>query len=329
MILADKIINERKKLGWSQEELADKLDVSRQSVSKWESAQSVPDLNRILKMAEVFGVSTDYLLKDEIEDKSGEEIKTDSYETKDEVRAVSMEEASTYLDVVEKTTPKIAFGVTLCIASPVVLIALATLAELKQISEYLAVGIGVGVLLFMVASAVLIFIMNGRHLEQYEYLEKETIDTAYGVDGMVKELKNKNERRNTLNIAFGVILCILSPIPLIAGSLYYEAIGQEDVGTFFVSILLVMVAIGVNLIINGAARNGAYQKLLQEGDYTIEGKKFSNKTGKIASIYWPLVVVIFFVWSFTTNAWNATWIIWPIAGVLFGAICGVLKVFSK
>ena len=54
MILADKIINERKKNGWSQEELADKLSVSRQSVSKWEGAQSVPDLNRIVQMAELF-----------------------------------------------------------------------------------------------------------------------------------------------------------------------------------------------------------------------------------------------------------------------------------
>ena len=70
MILADKIIEERKRNGWSQEELAEKLGVSRQSVSKWESAQSVPDLNRIIKMAELFGVTTDYLLKDEIE-KSG------------------------------------------------------------------------------------------------------------------------------------------------------------------------------------------------------------------------------------------------------------------
>ena len=64
MILADKIINERKKNGWSQEELADMLNVSRQSVSKWEGAQSVPDLQKILKMAEIFSVSTDYLLKD-------------------------------------------------------------------------------------------------------------------------------------------------------------------------------------------------------------------------------------------------------------------------
>lgn len=62
MILADKIINERKKNGWSQEELASKLSVSRQSVSKWEGAQAVPDLQKIIAMAEIFGVSTDYLL---------------------------------------------------------------------------------------------------------------------------------------------------------------------------------------------------------------------------------------------------------------------------
>ena len=62
MILAEKISEERKKNGWSQEELAEKLSVSRQSVSKWESGQSVPDLNRILEMARIFGVTTDYLL---------------------------------------------------------------------------------------------------------------------------------------------------------------------------------------------------------------------------------------------------------------------------
>ena len=66
MILADKIMELRKKNGWSQEELAEKVGVSRQSISKWESAQSVPDLNKILLLSKVFEVSTDYLLKDEI-----------------------------------------------------------------------------------------------------------------------------------------------------------------------------------------------------------------------------------------------------------------------
>ena len=62
MILAEKIIDLRKKNGWSQEELAEKMEVSRQSISKWEGAQSVPDMGRIVRLSEVFGVSTDYLL---------------------------------------------------------------------------------------------------------------------------------------------------------------------------------------------------------------------------------------------------------------------------
>ena len=68
MILADKIINLRKKNGWSQEELAEKLGVTRQSVSKYEGAQSIPDLDKILKLSEIFGVTTDYLIKDELEE---------------------------------------------------------------------------------------------------------------------------------------------------------------------------------------------------------------------------------------------------------------------
>lgn len=65
MIFADKLITLRKKVGWSQEELAEKLNVTRQSVSKWEGAQSVPDIDKILQLSRLFGVTTDYLLKDE------------------------------------------------------------------------------------------------------------------------------------------------------------------------------------------------------------------------------------------------------------------------
>ena len=77
MILADKIIYLRKRAEWSQEELAEKMGVSRQSISKWEGAQSIPDMNRLLKLSQIFGVSTDFLLKDEL----GLEQLTPSVET--------------------------------------------------------------------------------------------------------------------------------------------------------------------------------------------------------------------------------------------------------
>lgn len=64
MKLEEKIAILRKKNGWSQEELAFRLDVSRQAVSKWEMGASLPDLDNVLKMSELFSCSTDYLLKD-------------------------------------------------------------------------------------------------------------------------------------------------------------------------------------------------------------------------------------------------------------------------
>ena len=67
MILADKVMALRKKNNWSQEELAEKLNISRQSVSKWESGASIPDIDEIIAMSGLFGVSTDYLLKDDVE----------------------------------------------------------------------------------------------------------------------------------------------------------------------------------------------------------------------------------------------------------------------
>ena len=63
MTLAEKITLLRRQRGWSQEDLAERMGVSRQSVSKWESAQSIPDINRILELSRIFEVSTDYLLK--------------------------------------------------------------------------------------------------------------------------------------------------------------------------------------------------------------------------------------------------------------------------
>ena len=54
MILAEKIVKLRKGRGWSQEELAEQLDISRQSVSKWEGGLSVPELDKIIRMSEIF-----------------------------------------------------------------------------------------------------------------------------------------------------------------------------------------------------------------------------------------------------------------------------------
>lgn len=66
MNFADKLIQLRRQHGLSQEQLADRLGVTRQSVSKWESGSSVPELNKIIMISELYDISIDYLVKDSI-----------------------------------------------------------------------------------------------------------------------------------------------------------------------------------------------------------------------------------------------------------------------
>lgn len=68
MNLAEKIMFERKKTGLSQEQLADKLGITRQAISKWEAGSAVPELSKLLALSEVFGVSIDYLVKDSMKE---------------------------------------------------------------------------------------------------------------------------------------------------------------------------------------------------------------------------------------------------------------------
>ncbi len=64
MKLHEKIFNQRKLAGLSQEELAEKVGVSRQAVSKWETGEALPEITKLKALADVFGVTTDYLLDD-------------------------------------------------------------------------------------------------------------------------------------------------------------------------------------------------------------------------------------------------------------------------
>ena len=67
MKLSDKIIQLRKSNGWSQEDLAEKMNVSRQAISRWENGTALPDSNNILQLSKLFNVTADYLLNDDYE----------------------------------------------------------------------------------------------------------------------------------------------------------------------------------------------------------------------------------------------------------------------
>lgn len=221
MILADKIVRLRKKNGWSQEELAQKMNVSRQAVSKWESAQTVPELEKILQLGALFGVTTDYLLKDDME---LEEFTSETIDSG--VRQISIEEAGTYL---------------------------------------------------------------------------------------------VQSRESAKRIAVGTFLCVLSPIPLLVGA-FSE---QEFLITLLLTVTMVLAGIGACIFVVNCSIWTSMQKLLKEGDYTMEAKRKNRKMGGFSVVYWLILTAIYLAWSFSTNTWDKTWIVYVVGGVIYAALCVV------
>lgn len=323
MILADKIINLRKKSGWSQEELAEKLNVSRQSISKWEGATSIPDLNKIIQLSQIFGVTTDYLLKDELEQEvfSGEDVE-------DTLPRVGLEKATAFLEAKRSTSKLVATGVMLCIYAVVPLLILVGLSEMANaiITESIAEGLGITVLLLMVALAIPLFIRGASQLSDYKIFEKREFELEYGVESIFKEKSISYKAIFYQKLSIGIALCIISVIPLVLSGILETS---EPIQILMVGILLLIVGAGVYLIITAGVVKEAYSQILGEGEYSGEYKKGNEKVDRVASVYWPLVTAIYLGYSFITMKWYISWVIWPIAGLVFGALAGVLKSNKK
>ena len=324
MILADKIVSLRKKAGWSQEELAEQLGVTRQSVSKWEGAQSVPDMDKVVQMSRLFGVTTDYLLKDEIEEQA-------ALVEESPLRRVTMGQAADYLARRRAAAPKVAFAVLLCIVSPVTLLLLAAMSEVQRfpISGNAAAGIGLCVMLVLLAVAVSIFLRADADVRDYRFLEEEPFETEYGVTGMVRQRQREYADTRTRYTTIGAVLYVLAAAPLFAavcvnGSdlLYVAAVGA----------LLVLVGIGCLFLVNAGVYSGAMEQLLEEGDYTRGQKKHHKVRGTVTTIYWLVAVAVFLVYTYGPSGNGQpqySWIIWAVAGVLYAAVMGVVRLILR
>lgn len=326
MLLADKIVTLRKRAGWSQEELAAQLGVSRQSVSKWEGAQSVPDMQKVVQMSRLFGVTTDYLLKEELGEPEPAPAESDA-----PLRRVTMEQAADYLAQRQAAAPKLALATLLCVLSPVALLLLAALSDRPgaALSENAAAGIGLCVLLVLVAAAVAVFITCAAQVKAYAFLETEPFETAYGVTGMVRERRAAAAPEHTRGKVAGTVLCILSAVPLFIAVCLN---GPDLLYVAAVCLLLVLAGVGSALFVYGGVYQAAMDRLLEEGDYVRPRKRQNGVVGAISSIYWLTVTAAYLLWTFGPW-WDAqpqdTWILWAVAGVLYGAVMALVRGIRK
>lgn len=329
MKLEEKIALLRKRNGWSQEELGFRLDVSRQAVSKWEMGDSVPDLDKIIKMSEVFGCTTDYLLKDDGEMKPTETEPVEGEENTKPPRQVRDEEGEGYLSLVKKQSWKIAVGVMGIILSPILLFILLACYLAGTIPQGVAVAVGVVTIVVLCAISVVCLILGGVPLGRYEYLDKEEIVLSERMKASVGERKQAWNTSFTTVIAIGVALCILSVVPLLIVVFCFPEDGALKMVS--VAFILAMVALAVFLFVKFGMVEGAYQRLLQEGDYTVSTKReHESKAVQIFhSIYWPLIVATYLTVSFLTERWDLTWILWPVSAVVFAILSQIFAIVGQ
>ena len=322
MILADKIVKLRKQLAWSQEELAEKLNISRQSVSKWESANSIPDLNKIIKLAEIFDVSTDFLLKDEYET-----FETKSESSQSSVSQISMEQALKYVAskiAISHLTTK---GVLLCLCSVMPLFFFMAMAETNKLglSDDMAAGLGVLSILIMISLAVSFFIKTNQYETDIKAIDNEPFELSYGVHSAFQEKLEKFKPRYNLRLSIAVFLFIVSFVPVMFAGMFFEG---SDVIIMMLIVLLLFIATGLYILLPVSARFEAYNRILTDNS-DFEKSKRSQKAEKLAAFYWPLLTAIFLGWSLWTMDWGITWIIWPVGAVLFAALVGLMELLDK
>lgn len=246
-----------------------------------------------------------------------------------ETKHISMtdSEVERYLQVSKETSKQVALGVAIILLGVANLIFMNALAARGVMAEKVGQALGVGGLLLLIALAVYIFIMAGMKSEKYEMLETTTVKIDPYLHDRIAQMKEDYRPAFARSIAGGVALILLSVVGLVTVAIL--DIGGEFAVMLMVVGLLVAVALAVGLFISAGTRMEAYDKLLNEGDYTRKQKAGNSFAEKISGPYWMLIVFIYLSWSFIGSAWGISWIIWPIAGVLYGLIAAVSASFSK
>ena len=234
--------------------------------------------------------------------------------TQEEGISLSGEEVNEYITQTRKSSIWIGAAVWLILAGICAMLIIIGFAD----GEYdMNRQTGVFTLLLTIAATVPIFIVNGLKLSRFENYDKQNIL----LDGQTREqLKQKNAEftpRFSVLISCGVAIVVLAAgVCLLIRSMGYEFLSPV--------LLLFTVGFAVFLFIIAGMKKSVFLILLGKSEYKDKTKNSKSERiiGTIASIYWPLVIVVYMLWSFVFSAWRTSWILWPVTAILFGAIAG-------
>ena len=233
--------------------------------------------------------------------------------------SVTHEDAVAYMYQTKKSSILIGIGVWLIMAGVSALLLINDFDGLIHWNGPISAG-SIVVMVLAVAVAVVFFIVGGISLHRYEPYRANYIRLDTRTRTELEQQNTQFTSRFAAQIAVGV-----SVIVLVAGALaLLFHVAWPPVQNLAFALLIFAVGPALLVIINAGMTKSAYDCLLGKGNYRHKAmnKRIERLIGTISSVYWPLVVAMYLLWSFLSGNWHISWIIWPVASVIFGALAG-------
>lgn len=319
----------RKKSKITQEELAEKLNVSRQTVSRWENDSALPDVETLIELCELFNCDMDTLVRKNAEDFVNKDSKKQtqgeekpSKDNNEEPQAESCEIPTDYDKHMNKFTLFISIGVALILIGISVMFFVNAFTSMEVLP--------VICLLLFIAVAVSLFIVGGL---SHDAFKKEHPTVSHYPKNEV--LKSNKYFAISVALATSLILvnvCMLifclhdeNRFPSDFGS--YEAWSQFVLGLFFI-----FIAVSVFVYVYSGMMKAKIEVEKYNNEDT-ENKHINTPQNKaleaVKSIIMMVSTIVFLVLGFALNLWHPGWICFPIGGILCGIISIIFEAVKK
>lgn len=307
MNLAKNLQYLRKRDKITQEELADKLGVSRQSISKWETGEAYPETDKLIILCDMFKVSLDSLMRGDITEEHAKEEPADNRE---------------FITLTDKFSKGIALGVFLILAGVAVCVALGGVAQtLTPPASDLTAVFGAVILLSFIAVAVFLFVLRGM---EYDAFKKEhpQVNAVDDMENNKKFLKKFNTSMACLvagiiaDTVFLVIFSALIEADIIA------AANKDCVYSFIVAAFMLVLAFIVGGLVYLGIQHGKYDVSEYNKQNKNDGSPRNRLRDGLCSAVMLLATAIYLFIGFVFNYWHPSWIVFPLGGL----ICAIINV---
>ena len=302
MDFGSRLATARKNKGLSQEELAELLGVSRQTIYKWETGITYPDIDKLCDISRRLEVTTVYLLDGEEPSQSQEAAPVIQ-----EAAPISKEETVKHFAVFSKT---VGFSTLL------ILLGVALLVGLSVFDTFVMTAIGVVVLLTSIFAAVLGYVTSGI---KHEGFKKDTVGRIV----FDKVEKQKETRSFTFKIALGLVLIFIGIIAVVICGL----LESDILATVAVACMLALIGVACYFFITAGVMHELYnapeKALMTEEE---EKKKKSSLEEAISGIIMAIATATFLVLGFVFDLWHPGWVAFPIAAIISGCISSIIKI---